>query len=128
MMQVLLQEELGDKFQVESAGLRKESVGKPASHNSVLCMQDIGVDISGHVSRWVGELNLSHYSHIVCVGDSEAEQVGQLMGGASRSKILVANKADGGVPNPHGKDLLAYRECLALLRKEMPKIGNTIVV
>ena len=59
MMQAVLQQRLGASFLVESAGVREELAGRPANHRSVACMKERGVDLSTHVSRWVGRLDLT---------------------------------------------------------------------
>lgn len=72
MMQAVLQHHLGPTFRVESAGVTPALPGRPANHRSVTCLQERGVDLSGHVSRWIGDLELGHYRWIVCVGPAEA--------------------------------------------------------
>jgi len=98
-MQAVLQQHLGDAFEVESAGLRRELAGRPANHRSVACMKDCGVYLSGHVSRWIGELDLSQYRWIVCVGPAEADMVRSALGAGSAS-VLVANEDQGGIADP----------------------------
>jgi protein-tyrosine phosphatase len=56
MMQAVLQQHLGASFLVESAGVHKELAGRPANDRSVACMKERGVDLSGHISRWIGDL------------------------------------------------------------------------
>ena len=125
MMQAVLQEHLGDAYRVESAGVSRELAGRPANHRSVTCMEERGVDLSGHASRWIGDLDLSQYRWIVCVGDEEAERVRSVPGAASVN-ILVANAQEGGVPDPYELGLAGYRDCLALLDRVMPQIAQHI--
>ena len=90
MMQAVLQEHLGASFLVESAGLSKELAGRPANHRSVACMKERGIDLSGHVSRWIGDLHLDQYRWIVCVGHDEADpQVGRLVFSAPLARALI---------------------------------------
>ena len=126
MMQVLLQKELGNKFQVESAGIREEAAGYPANKHSILCMNERNIDLTGHVSRWVGNLDLTQYQYIVCVGASEAEQVKQFLADQKNTVVLIANESNGGVPNPYQKGLGAYRKCIALLDEVIPQIAEHI--
>ena len=125
MMQAVLQQHLGAAFRVESAGLSRELAGRPANHRSVACLQERGVDLSGHVSRWIGNLDLEQYRWIVCVGHEEAEQVGSALGAASAS-VIVANAHDGGIPDPYELGLAGYRDCLALLDRAMPQVAQQI--
>lgn len=125
MMQAVLQQELGDGFAVESAGAQEGLAGRPANHRSVLCLKERGIDLSGHVSRWIGDLDLSQYRWIVCVGHDEADKVRAALGAGSAS-VLVANADRGGIPDPYELGLEGYRACLALLDQVMPQVAREI--
>jgi len=125
MMQAVLQQHLGDAFLVESAGLTKELAGRPANHRSVACMKERGIDLTAHVSRWVGDLDLDQYQWIVCVGRGEADQV-QPLRGAEKTRVIVANEQQGGIPDPYELGLAGYRDCLALLDEVMPHVARRI--
>ena len=125
MMQTVLQRHLGSAFLVESAGVSKELAGRPANANSVACMNERGVDLSGHVSRWMGSLDLVQYQWIVCVGREEADMVRSAMGPVSVNDV-IANEHGGGIPDPYGLGLAGYRDCLALLDEVMPAIARQI--
>lgn len=125
MMQAVLQHHLGPGFAVESAGLSRDLAGRPANHRSVACMRERGVDLSGHVSRWIGDLDLSRYRWIVCVGQGEADQVRSTHAAAPAS-VLVANEHEGGIPDPYELGLAGYRDCLALLDRTMPEVARRI--
>jgi protein-tyrosine phosphatase len=125
MMQAVLQQQLGAGFRVESAGVSRELAGRPANHRSVACLHERGIDLSGHVSRWIGDLDLAQYRWIVCVGPGEAEQVRAVLG-ASPAQVIVANADQGGVPDPYELGLQGYRDCLALLDEAMPAVARQI--
>jgi protein-tyrosine phosphatase len=125
MMQAVLQQHLGDAFRVESAGLTKELAGRPANHRSVACMNERGVDLSGHVSRWVGDLDLDQYQWIVCVGRDEADQLRSLFG-IDKTRVIIANEQQGGIPDPYELGLAGYRDCLVLLDEVMPHVARRI--
>ena len=125
MMQAVLQHHLGAVFLVESAGVREELAGRPANHRSVSCMKERGVDLSAHVSRWVGRLDLDQYQWIVCVGQDEANQVRYLLG-SDKTRVIVANEHQGGIPDPYELGLEGYRDCLALLDEVMPHVARRI--
>jgi protein-tyrosine phosphatase len=126
MMQAVLQQHLGATFLVESAGLRKELAGRPANYRSVACMKERGVDLGGHISRWVGDLELNQYRWIVCAGPDEANQVRSALSGDSASVVIVANEHQGGIPDPYELEMAGYRDCLALLDQVMPHIAQRI--
>jgi protein-tyrosine phosphatase len=125
MMQAVLQQHLGPVFQVESAGVTQALAGRPANHRSVTCLQERGVDLSGHVSRWIGDLDLGRYRWIVCVGPDEADQVRSTLD-AAPATVLVANEHQGGIPDPYELGLEGYRNCLALLDQVMPLVAQRI--
>ena len=125
MMQAVLQQHLGTTFLVESAGLRKELAGRPANYRSVACMKERGVDLSGHISRWIGDLDLGQYRWIVCVGHDEADEVRSALSADSAS-VMVANEHQGGIPDPYELGMAGYRDCLALLDQVMPHVAQRI--
>jgi protein-tyrosine phosphatase len=125
MMQAVLQQHLGSGFVVESAGLQQDLASRPANHRSVTCMKERGVDLSGHVSRWIGDLELGQYRWIVCVGPDEADKVRSARG-AGACNVMVANEHQGGIPDPYEFGMEGYRECLALLDRVMPPIARHI--
>lgn len=125
MMQAVLQQHLGDAFLVESAGLREGLAGRPANHRSVACLKERGIDLSGHVSRWIGDLDLEQYRWIVCVGQDEAAKVRAALGAGSAS-VVIANEDRGGIPDPYDLGLEGYRDCLILLDQVMPQVARRI--
>jgi protein-tyrosine phosphatase len=125
MMQAVLQQHLDATFLVESAGVREELAGRSANQRSVACMKERGVDLSVHVSRWVGNLDLDQYQWFVCVGHDEADQVRSLLR-ADKSRVIVANEHQGGIPDPYELGLAGYRDCLALLDEVMPHVARRI--
>jgi len=125
MMQAVLQQHLGGAFRVESAGVSKELAGRPANKRSVLCMKERSIDLSAHVSRWVGDLDLDQYQWVVCVGHDEADRVRSLLG-SDKARVIVANEHKGGIPDPYELGLEGYRDCLALLDEVMPHVARRI--
>jgi len=125
MMQAVLQQALGDGFAVESAGVQEGLAGRPANYRSVACLKERGIDLSGHVSRWIGDLDLSQYRWIVCVGHDEADKVRAGLGGGAAS-VMVANAGGGGIPDPYELGREGYRDCLALLDRVMPQVAREI--
>jgi protein-tyrosine-phosphatase len=88
-------------------------------------MNERGVDLSGHISRWIGDLDLDQYRWIVCVGHDEANKVRAALGAVSAS-VMVANEHQGGIPDPYEHGLAGYRDCLALLDQVMPNVAQHI--
>lgn len=126
MMQAVLQQHLGPGYLVESAGVSQALAGRPANHRSIACMRERGVDLSGHTSRWIGNLDLGQYRWIVCVGHDEADMV-RASPGAEPARVLVANERQGGIPDPYDLGPAGYRDCLALLDEVLPRVAQHIV-
>jgi len=125
MMKVILQQHLGSDFIVESAGLSRDLAGRPANYRSVACMRERGVDLSGHMSRWIGDLDFDLYRWIVCVGQEEADKVRSILH-ADRARIMVANEQHGSIPDPYESGMAGYRRCVDLLDQVMPGIAEQI--
>ena len=125
MMQAVLQQQLGEAFQVESAGVLKPAAGRGANPRSILCMNERGVDLTGHTRRWTGDLDLGQYAWIICVGPDEAAQVRATLGDAPTT-VVVANAENGGIPDPYELGLQGYRDCLALLDVAMTDMARRI--
>lgn len=125
MMHAVLRQHLGEGFRVESAGISHELAGRPANHRSVTCLRERGIDLSGHVSRWMGQLDLTAFQWIVCVGPEEADQVRARLGAGSAC-VIVANAERGGIPDPYEQGMAGYRDCLALLDEAMPQVAQQI--
>lgn len=124
MMGALLQRKLGG-FVVESAGLDKSLAGRPANRRAVACMQERGLDLSGHTSRWIGDVDLDRTGWIVTVGSDEADQVRVHLGTAS-TPVIVANADHGGIPDPYELGVEGYRDCAALLDRVLADIAQQI--
>lgn len=124
-MRVLLQRDLGDGFVVESAGLDKNLAGRPANHRAVDCMQERGLDMSGHVSRWIGSVALDGIGWIVTVGPDEASRVRAQLG-THPASVIVANAEQGGIADPYELGMDGYRECAALLDRVLPDVAQQI--
>lgn len=115
MLQALLTQELqskGVEVEVESAGLA-DKFGASASHHTIECMKEKGLDITNHRSRRVSDLNLALYDHIYCVEESLVPQLIAL--GAPEKEVEVVEKERGGINNPYGSDLETYRACAEVL-------------
>jgi protein-tyrosine-phosphatase len=88
-------------------------------------MQERGLDLNGHRSRWIGDLDLGQYRWIVCVGADEAEKVRSTLG-AGPANVMIANEHQGGIPDPYEGGMEGYRDCVALLDRVMPPIAQRI--
>lgn len=79
--------------------------GDCVSENSVKAMWEIGIDISSHRARALSQYLIDWADLFVVMTESHSEMLSSL---APKDKILVLG---GGIPDPYGQDLDAYRKC-----------------
>lgn len=114
MLQVLLQRALdGKNYIVESAGVANNE-GEGANKYSIQCMEERGIDISGHRSRFVGNLDLREYELIVCCEEGQVEELRRRCN--DQVNVMLANSPDG-VPNPWGQGREAYVACAETMER-----------
>lgn len=111
-------------IEVESAGMLRETAGMPANPHAIEAMRDRGIDITAHQARWIGTLDLAAYDRLLCVEPEQVDVLGSL--GAPRERIEVLNEANGGIPNPYGKDLETYKTCSTIIRLAALAVANTL--
>jgi arsenate reductase (thioredoxin) len=80
MAEGLLRADHGDRFEVESAGLRSASVRPEA----VAAMAEIGIDISAHRSKCVDEFAASVFDYVLTVCDGARDACPMYPGHATR--------------------------------------------
>jgi arsenate reductase (thioredoxin) len=69
MAEGLLAHDAADRFQVESAGTKPGRV-KP---EAIAVMKELGIDISDHRSKHVGEFQGQHFDYVLTVCDNAKE-------------------------------------------------------
>ena len=69
MAEGLLRHDAGDRFEVFSAGTKPSHVRPEA----IAAMRELGIDISGHRSKSVGEFDGQHFDYVLTVCDNAKE-------------------------------------------------------
>lgn len=82
------------------------SCGENANPNSVTVMDEIGIDISKHISKNITHSEIQNADIIICMTDLHKQML--ISFGANQNKIIVLN---GGVFDPFGHDVNTYRKC-----------------
>ena len=96
---------------IESAGYMEAAKGQPANPEWIGLREETpGVDLSGHVSRWTGDLDLREFDLIVCMEPNAVDEV-RKQGVPETTSVVLANEAEGGIPNPYQQGPDAYRNC-----------------
>src|SRR6266566_1997578 len=80
MAEGLLRHDARDRFVVESAGTKPSSVRPEA----IAVMKELGIDISGHRSKPVGEFEGQTFDTVITVCDSARESCPVYFGAAER--------------------------------------------
>ena len=101
---------------VSSAGIYAR--GEKVSSNSTYAMQDIGVDISSHISRPLTKEMIEKAERIYTMTASHKSLLIQL--GVDKNKLFTLDETD--VIDPFGQDLNAYRKCRNQITTAIDKI------
>ena len=105
--------EKGLPYRAESAGIAAFN-GQAASVNAIEAAKMTGLDLSGHRSRRLTPELLGEAERIFVMTEEHREFLSALPGVAEKLVVL-------GVPDPYGKDLAAYRDCLRALEAALTK-------
>ncbi len=99
---------------VSSAGVMA-AIDQPASQNSLDVCGDMGLDISGHKSRGLGEREILESDIIYVMSNSHRERILSFYPEvASKCRLLLKN---GDIPDPFGGDVDIYRECASKIEE-----------
>lgn len=88
---------------VESRGLAAD--GETASRNSIIAMKEMGIDISGHISKPFSVADTTA-DIIICLGKSHFNALAAAGAPQERLRLL-----GGGISDPYGGDISVYRGC-----------------
>ncbi len=119
-------EKEGAEIEVASAGLGAMDGSQP-SRNSILAMEEEGIDISEQRSQMLTPEMVDEYTHIFGLGSGHAEAI-RIYFPESQEKSFVLREFiasegfDIEVPDPIGGDLDEYRETRNLIKEAMASI------
>ena len=110
MAEGLLRHDAGDRFEVESAGI-KASLVRP---EAIAAMSELGIDISGHRSKGVEELGGQTFDYVITVCDNARETCPVFFGTAEK-----VHRSFEDPPTPH---VGTYEERLGIFRRVRDQI------
>lgn len=121
-----LAEKSGADIDVASAGIGAMD-GLPPSRNSVIAMDEEGIDISDQVSQMLTPDMVANYTHIFGMGSGHIEAIrAYFPESLEKTFILREFVADEGydleVPDPIGGDLEEYQITRNLIKEAIPSI------
>jgi protein-tyrosine-phosphatase len=116
VLQMLL-DNAGHDVTVGSAGVAEFTKnGGSASEQVVLSGKRIGIDLSDHNKRWIGDLNLGEYDFVVCADIMTADAIFGTK--VSEDRIFNAN-----IPNPWpSRDQRDHDEVAELIMSRMYRV------
>lgn len=82
------------------------SAGEPANPKSVAVMDEVGIDISNHISNFITTDDIKSADAIICMTESHKQFL--MASGFPKNNIYVLS---GGIPDPFGCDINTYRKC-----------------
>ena len=100
---------LKDTF-VKSCGLCAD--GSPVSTNSNLVMEEIGIDISSHLSKQITKVDITWADKIICMSNSHITALQNIC----KNKLSLLGT---GICDPFGCDTQTYRNCRNQIIKEI---------
>ncbi len=125
MLEALMRREFEQQgltdFTVSSAGTMTDDGMIPSEH-AIAAMNEIGLDISHHTSRQITREIVKNTDVFVALAPEHGVALA-FYHGADPEKIVVPG---GGVPDPFGYPLTAYRQCRDLLLETLPQLIEDI--
>jgi len=113
----------GFDVEVESAGTSQENASQgEVTDKSVIAMQAYKIDISGHKSRYAGDLDLSKFDLFLTTGGDINQSLLELR--VPPEKIITVG-AKNGIPNPWQKNQAAYHDCAQAIADWFSLEGGT---
>lgn len=82
------------------------SGGDYANTNSIAVMNEMGIDISNHISNRIAIEDIQQADAIICMTESHKQML--LLAGATHDKLYILGN---GIPDPFGCDIDTYRKC-----------------
>ncbi len=112
---------------VESAALVFNAAGQPVNPHAKKIMRERDIDLSGHVSRYIGDIGaIDRFGTVLCV---LREDVGlfRALFPAYRGRIVIMNEKNGGIPAPFRGQKSAYDESVAVIETEVAKFVSKLL-
>lgn len=103
---------------VESRGLFAD--GSPAAKHAVSVMAEMGIDLSGHISRGIVKQDVEQADSIICLSPSHLAQL--RAAGVDGKKLFLLGK---GISDPFGGDEETYRRCRDEIISEIDLLINS---
>ena len=111
---------LSDRVTVASAGMAAAE-GEPASQNTLIALQNRGIDANAHRARQLSPELVKQATRIYVMTETHRDAILRVLPDAAE-KITVI-----GIPDPYGMDLEAYEACLDAICRFFEKELQNII-
>jgi protein-tyrosine phosphatase len=92
----------------------------PASPRAIQVMQELGVDISNHLSQTITPEMVEHSDRIMAMTPEQMEKILRLVPSA-KGRVMLLDPKGRGVEDPHAHDLETYRRCAFVIRRALER-------
>ncbi len=114
-----------DKIKIDSAGIFADK-GSPVSQNALRALGERGIDLSGHRSKSMTDLDLDAFDLILTMTKSHKAWILQnfkhLEHKVFTLKEYNSQKSAADILDPFGGDLREYRRCAKEIEENMDKL------
>lgn len=105
-------------YSCESRGLQAD--GSKVSENSAVVMNEIGIDISSHISKQLTKEDINHFDRIICLSGSHRNYLNSL---GIKCEVL-----GDGISDPFGGDIDIYRRCRDEIIKAVDNLFGKVIL
>jgi protein-tyrosine-phosphatase len=122
MIEVMLREKLAKKkipAIVKSAGIVDRDPTR-ASENARIAIKDFWLSLEEHRSSSFYRIKFTDFDRFIVVDESIESSI--MDAGVPFEKIVILNEENGGIPNPYGQDLQAYRKCAQTINNALDEL------
>lgn len=109
---------LGDRVEVDSAGLGNWHAGQPPDRRAIACAASHGVDISGLRGRQVTDADYTGFDVLLCADAAvlDAVQARAPAGTTAEARLLLdwCGLGDIQIPDPYTRDMAAFEHAWEL--------------
>lgn len=125
LLKKLLQEEKIDNVEVESRGIMCSN-GCPISQNSLICLQEVGIDASLHKSQSITIKDLIESDLIVTMTKSHKDFLVSEFNAGENVKTFEEVAGIKDIIDPYGASLQYYRQCRDEINVGIKKIFDNL--
>ena len=110
---------------VESAGALEESRGKEIAPAWLLLEDITGIDLSGHLGRWIGDIDLTVFDSIICTNVRVYGNVRKLDPALRAIYAVINLGADG--ENPEKGTDAEFRRCYKEICSSVARLPSSVL-